>query len=101
MNFFDYEVHPEVGDAGTYFYHSHVGFQAVSNYGALIVEDCGRPSYEYDEDIVIQLADYYNKTDLEVEEGLLASPFVWSGETKALLLNGLGNNLRIPGQISS
>ena len=27
MNYFDYEVRPELDDAGTYFYHSHVGFQ--------------------------------------------------------------------------
>jgi L-ascorbate oxidase len=87
-NFFDYEVHPEVGDAGTYFYHSHVGFQAVSAHGALIVEECGEPPYAYDEDITILLSDYYNRSDAQIIEGLLANPFRWSGETNALLLNG-------------
>jgi L-ascorbate oxidase len=87
-NFFDYEVRPEVGDAGTYFYHSHIGFQAISAHGALIVEECGRPPYQYDEDITLMFGDYYNKTDTQVESSLLATPFVWSGETNAVLLNG-------------
>jgi L-ascorbate oxidase len=87
-NFFDYEVRPEAGDAGTYFYHSHVGFQAISAHGALIVEQCSQPPYHYDEDIVLMLGDYYNKTDAQVSTELLASPFVWAGETLALLLNG-------------
>lgn len=87
-SFFDYEVHPDVGDAGTYFYHSHVGFQAISATGPLIVEECGPPPYHYDENIVLQIGDHYNKTDDQIEEGLLANPFKWSGETKALLING-------------
>ena len=57
-HFFDYEVHPEEDDAGTYFYHSHVGFQAVSCNGPLIVEDAGEPPYAYDEEQIIQLTDY-------------------------------------------
>jgi L-ascorbate oxidase len=87
-SFFDYEVHPEEGDAGTYFYHSHIGFQAISAAGPLIVEECGPPPYDYDENIVLQIADYYNKTDKQVTDGLLANPFKWSGETNALLING-------------
>jgi L-ascorbate oxidase len=87
-HFFDYEVRPESGDAGTYFYHSHVGFQAISAHGALIVEECGQPSYHYDDDITLMLGDYYNKTDAQVSTNLLASPFVWAGETTALLING-------------
>jgi L-ascorbate oxidase len=87
-NFFDYEVRPDEGDAGTYFYHSHVGFQSISAHGALIVEECGPPPYHYDEDLVLMVGDYYNKTDSQVEAGLLAAPFIWSGETKALVING-------------
>ncbi|KAE9983294.1 hypothetical protein EG328_010082 [Venturia inaequalis] len=87
-NFFDYEIHPESGDAGTYFYHSHIGLQAISAAGPLIIEECGPPPYEYDENIVLQIGDYYNKSNHEIEEGLLASPFKWSGETKALTVNG-------------
>ncbi|KAK6332886.1 hypothetical protein TWF696_002905 [Orbilia brochopaga] len=87
-HFFDYEVHPDIGDAGTYFYHSHVGFQAITATGALIVRDVRRLPYKYDGDRILQLGDYYNKTDDAIVDGLLANPFVWSGETNALLLNG-------------
>lgn len=52
------------------------------------MNDFGPPSYQYDEDIVVQLGDYYNNTDANIEAGLLAQPFVWSGETKAILVNG-------------
>ncbi|RYP35501.1 hypothetical protein DL767_003755 [Monosporascus sp. MG133] len=91
--YFDYEIRPEVGDAGTYFYHSHVGFQAVTAYGPLIVEDASatRP-YHYDDDISIAIADYYDRLDTDIEAGLLANPFQWSGEPQAILLNGRSGN---------
>lgn len=38
-NFFDYRIALTSEDKGTYFYHSHVGVQAMSAYGALVVED--------------------------------------------------------------
>jgi FtsP/CotA-like multicopper oxidase with cupredoxin domain len=88
LNYFDYEVHPELGDAGTYFYHSRVGFQAISASGAPIVKNCRAPPYQYDDDIILQLSDYYNKTDANITTELLANPFKWSGETNALLVNG-------------
>lgn len=91
--YFDYEVHPEVGDAGTYFYHSHVGFQAITAHGPLIVEDADDKPYNYDGDISIVAADYYRKLDTDIEAGLLANPFVWSGEPDALLLNGHSGNV--------
>ncbi|KAJ4992343.1 L-ascorbate oxidase [Stagonosporopsis vannaccii] len=87
---FDYEIHPEVDDSGTYFYHSHIGFQAMTAAGPLIVDDAAEPPYEYDEERIIFLQDYYNKTDEEIEHGLTATPFVWSGEVNAVLINGVG-----------
>ena len=91
--YFDYEVHPEAGDAGTYFYHSHVGFQAVTAYGPLVVEeDDGEPPYDYDDEIHVLVADYYRKSDTEIEAGLVANPFQWSGEPQAILVNGQSGN---------
>lgn len=87
---FDYEIHPEIDDGGTYFYHSHIGFQAISAAGPLIIEDFGLPPFEYDEERMVFLQDYYNKTDETIEKGLGATPFVWSGETNAVLINGIG-----------
>ncbi|KAL8396299.1 hypothetical protein RB594_004707 [Gaeumannomyces avenae] len=85
--FFDYELRPDAGDAGSYFYHSHVGFQAVTAHGALIVREQGLPPYEYDEELIVGLGDFFQKNDSTVIRGLLADPFQWSGEPDALLFN--------------
>ncbi|PFH61463.1 hypothetical protein XA68_17294 [Ophiocordyceps unilateralis] len=89
-HFFDYEVRPEPGDAGTYFYHSHVGFQLITAHGPLIVQDPNleQAEQEYGEDVVMMLADYYAKDDHTIESGLLADPFRWSGEPQAVLVQG-------------
>lgn len=90
MHFFDYELHPEAIDAGTYFYHSHVGFQAVSAAGPLIVEDAEQPPYPYDDERIIFLSDVFNRSDSNITQGLQANPFAWSGETNNILINGYG-----------
>ncbi|KAF4460543.1 L-ascorbate oxidase [Fusarium albosuccineum] len=91
-HFFDYEIRPEHGDAGTYFYHSHVGFQQLTAHGALIVRDAKRPPYKYDDDITLILGDHYPAEDDKIEEGLLADPFKWSGEPLAITLQGNSGN---------
>ncbi|KAI0595970.1 L-ascorbate oxidase [Biscogniauxia sp. FL1348] len=88
FEYFDYEIHPEVGDAGTYFYHSHIGFSAITAHGMLYVEDAEEPPYEYDDEITLMLGDVYLKTDKVIEDGLTGIPFEWSGEPDSLALNG-------------
>ncbi|TDZ15356.1 Multicopper oxidase aurL2 [Colletotrichum sidae] len=88
--FFDYEVYPLRSESGTFFYHSHVGFQAATASGPLIIEDGPLPPYIYDEERIVFLTDYYNKSDSAIEKGLTAVPFAWSGETNAVLINGVG-----------
>ncbi len=85
--FFDYELQMPNGSAGTYFYHSHVGFQAVSCSGPLIVED-GAPPYVVDGERVVHIQELFNKTDETIEQGLQAIPAVWSGETNGFMING-------------
>lgn len=80
QHFFDYELRPQIGEAGTYFYHSHVGFQAVSASGPLIVEEAdGRIPYEYDEERMLFLSELFNNTDKQIEQGLTAplAQFLW------------------------
>ncbi|KAJ5575426.1 hypothetical protein N7450_009325 [Penicillium hetheringtonii] len=89
-HFFDYEVKPEEGTAGTYFYHSHVGFQAVSAKGSLIVDSAHPPPIHYDEERTILISDFFNETDKAIVDGLTSTNFTWSGETKAILVNGHG-----------
>jgi L-ascorbate oxidase len=62
----------------------------VTAAGPLIVEDAGAPPYKYDDERVLFFTDYFNKTDHEIEKDLTGTPFVWSGEANALLLNGVG-----------
>ena len=87
QHFFDYELQMPNGSAGTYFYHSHVGFQAVSCSGPLIVED-KVPPYDVDGERVVHIQELFNKTDTTIEQGLQATPFVWSGETNGFIING-------------
>ncbi|KAF7197409.1 Laccase-like multicopper oxidase 1 [Pseudocercospora fuligena] len=92
-HFFDYEVYPTKNESGTYFYHSHVGFQAISAAGPLIIEDAADyQPYEdqYDEERIIFITDYYNQTDEKVEFGLKNTTFKWPGEVNAVLINGVG-----------
>jgi L-ascorbate oxidase len=90
-HYFDYEIHPAKDEQGTYFYHSHIGFQASTCGGPLIIEDRGAPPYAYDEERIIFFSDHYSETDEVIEAGLTnKTAFKWTGETKAVLLNGVG-----------
>lgn len=88
-HFFDYELHPTGDEAGTYFYHSHVGFQTVSAAGPLIVtESSGQPPVVYDDERYFMLSELYKNDDQTIINGLVGAPFVWSGEPNAILVNG-------------
>jgi L-ascorbate oxidase len=87
MHFFDYEIRVPLGMAGTYYYHSHVGIQAVSVNGPLIVKDKFGPPYEYDEERIIHFTDVFNGTNAGVTDGVLADPVSFS-ETAGILING-------------
>ncbi|KIW69896.1 L-ascorbate oxidase [Phialophora macrospora] len=87
-HFFDYELHPNASEAGTSFYHSHVGFQANTASGPLIVMDYHAPPFEYDEEIILQIGDFYLEDDQTMESCLTSSPNVWPGDPAALMING-------------
>ncbi|RFU31599.1 hypothetical protein B7463_g4738, partial [Scytalidium lignicola] len=88
--FFDYEINVPIGMAGTYYYHSHVGFQAVSAAGPLIVNEVGIIPYHYDEEKIIFLTDVFTRNDTDIAAGLANDPLIWSGETSMVLINGKG-----------
>ena len=79
QHYFDYEIRPQVGDAGTYFYHSHVGFQAVAAAGALIVQEAsGIPPYQYDDERMLLVSETFNQTSDDIELGLRSpTNFTW------------------------
>lgn len=79
--------------AGTYFYHSHVGFEAVSAAGPLIVDDLVKP-YHYDEEKIVFIQDVFTKNDTTIEKGLLQRyNWTWSGETAMVMVNGKGGGM--------
>ena len=69
----------------------HVEFQAVSAIGPLIVtESDNLPPIDYDDERIFMLSEFYATEDQTIVNGLIGAPFVWSGEPKAILVNGHG-----------
>ncbi|KAI9692770.1 MAG: hypothetical protein M1820_009369 [Bogoriella megaspora] len=88
LYFFDYEVQLANGTAGTYFYHSHAGFQAVSASGPLIIEDADETPYKTDKEQTVFIQELFNTTDTQIAQGLEATPLIWPGETNGFIVNG-------------
>ncbi|MBW0477199.1 hypothetical protein O181_016914 [Austropuccinia psidii MF-1] len=86
--YFDYEFQLELGSAGTYMYHAHVGFQISSAYAPFIVEDDSPPPFKYAHDITLLFGDYYHRVDDSIANDLEAAPFKWLGEPQSLVVNG-------------
>lgn len=81
--------------AGTHMYHSHAGLQAITTFGALIVDDPLRP-WRIGEvpSGPIMFSDHWQNIDrFTQEQDLLASPFRWPGEPDNILINGQTNFL--------
>ncbi|TFY79386.1 hypothetical protein EWM64_g4622 [Hericium alpestre] len=85
--YFDYEFLLQPGSAGTYMYHTHVGVQIVTAYGALIVEEA-KPPFAYDADLILLLGDFWHASDANITKGLLGTPFTWPNDPQALTVNG-------------
>ncbi|PWN30325.1 Cupredoxin [Jaminaea rosea] len=84
---FEYQIKPTQEDVGSRYYHAHVGLQAMSASGPLIIED-DNPPFEFDEERTVMIADWYNKTEDVMTKGLLANPFVWLGSANHVVVNG-------------
>lgn len=56
-----------VRQAGTYWYHSHSGFQEQTGmYGSIVIEPQGRDPIGYDREYVVQLADWTDEDPMRV-----------------------------------
>ncbi|KIW19005.1 L-ascorbate oxidase [Exophiala spinifera] len=91
-HFFDYELNVPASQAGTSFYHSHVGFQAMTASGALIINDVSGVPYSYDDEFIMELGDFYAEEDETIEAQLSGSPYIWTGDPLALQINGQSGN---------
>lgn len=56
-HYFDYRIPLTAEDKGTYFYHSHVGVQAMTAYGAVVVEDPETWDFSDPSDATMQVDD--------------------------------------------
>jgi iron transport multicopper oxidase len=83
-------------DAGTYWWHAHYGAQYVDGLrGPLIIRNTNDPhSSEYDEELTIQLTDWYHTQSEILASNFLNSVVNPDGDEpvwETSLLNGLGN----------
>lgn len=70
---FTYEF--PVVQSGTYWYHSHSGFQEPNGaYGAIVIEPKGREPFRYDRDYVVQLTDKHPHDASRVMRNLKRMP---------------------------
>ncbi len=102
----------DVNQSGTYWYHSHSGFQEQQGmYGAIIVEPRNPVPYSYDREHVIVLSDWSDEDPLDVYANLKKSPHIYnidertlgdlakdirkSGVSRALKQRAMWNNMRM------
>lgn len=87
---FEYELRPQEEDVGTRFYHSHTDLQSVTANGPLMVDGSGanRLPWQYDDQRIMLLADWYHEAEWMIKQGLWAVPFVWPGSANAVTVNG-------------
>ena len=54
-----FEYHYPIGQYGTYWYHSHSGFQEqLGHYGPLVIDPAAEEPFEYDRDYIVVLSDW-------------------------------------------
>jgi CopA family copper-resistance protein len=71
--------------AGTYWFHSHSGFQEPDGaYGAIVIEPKGREPYRYDREYVIQLADAHPHRGARIMRNLKRMPDYYNRQQRTL-----------------
>jgi len=64
-----------IQQSGTYWYHSHSGFQEPDGaYGAIVIESKSREPYRYDRDYVVQLSDMHTDSGERIMRNLKMMP---------------------------
>jgi FtsP/CotA-like multicopper oxidase with cupredoxin domain len=84
-----FEAYP----AGTHFWHAHGSMHASDGLsGPIVIHPKTESSdpFEYDEERVIFLQDWYIQTSTQQLIGLKSFPFTWIGNPNSLLINGKG-----------
>ncbi|MDP4546193.1 copper resistance system multicopper oxidase [Marinobacter sp. MDS2] len=97
---FTYEF--PVVQAGTYWFHSHSGFQEPDGaFGSIIIEPKGREPFRYDREYVIQLTDKHPHTGDRIMRNLKMMPDYYNREQQTVgeffsdaKTNGLANTIK-------
>ena len=80
--------------AGTYWYHSHSGFQEPDGaYGAIVIEPKDRKPYRYDREYVVQLAEAHPHHGSRIMRNLKMTPDYYNRQQRTLFdfLNDAGD----------
>ena len=71
--------------AGTYWFHSHSGFQEPDGaYGAIVIEPEGREAFRYDREYVIQLTDAHPHSGSRIMRNLKMMPDYYNRQQRTL-----------------
>jgi L-ascorbate oxidase len=72
--------------SGTYWFHSHTGFQEPDGaYGAIVIEPKGREPYRYDREYVVQLADAHPHHGSRIMRNLKMMPDYYNRQQRTLI----------------
>ncbi len=75
----------DVNQSGTYWYHSHSGFQEQQGmYGAIIVEPREPVPYHFDREHVVMLSDWSDEDPLDVYASLKKKPHIYNVDERTL-----------------
>lgn len=71
--------------SGTYWFHSHTGFQEPDGaYGAIVIEPQGREPFRYDREYVVQLTDKHHHSGARVMRNLKQMPDYYNRKQQTL-----------------
>lgn len=102
----------DVKQSGTYWYHSHSGFQEQQGlYGAIVIDPAQPGPYAYDREYTLVLSDWSDADPMSIYANLKKSPHIYNidertlsdlaqevknqGLTKALAARGMWNQMRM------
>lgn len=75
----------DVNQSGTYWYHSHSGFQEQQGmYGAIIIEPREPAPYSYDREHVVILSDWSDRDPLDIHADLKKLPHIYNIDERTL-----------------
>jgi FtsP/CotA-like multicopper oxidase with cupredoxin domain len=84
---YEFEAYPP----GTHYWHAHQAMDVADGMtGPIIIHPKEPEPFDYDEERMLFLQDFYIQTGSQQEAGLDNYPFTWVGNPNSLLINGKG-----------